>query len=102
MVEQLGRLDIAVNNAGINANSAAEDTGEGEWDATFAVNTKGVFLCCQVGGGAGKTGWFCMLSGGCVEVGRGFLLSREGDVPGPSHMGMEGGAGHCTSMPLAS
>jgi NAD(P)-dependent dehydrogenase (short-subunit alcohol dehydrogenase family) len=34
--------------AGINRNSAAEDTPEGEWDATFAVNTKGVFLCCQV------------------------------------------------------
>jgi NAD(P)-dependent dehydrogenase (short-subunit alcohol dehydrogenase family) len=48
VVEQLGRLDIAVNNAGINRNSAAEETGEAEWDATFDVNTKGVFLCCQV------------------------------------------------------
>eukprot|EP00878_Enallax_costatus_P015587 GHUV01016327.1.p1 GENE.GHUV01016327.1~~GHUV01016327.1.p1 ORF type:complete len:470 (+),score=128.07 GHUV01016327.1:350-1759(+) len=44
-----GRLDIAINNAGINRNSAAEDTPENEWDMTFAVNTKGVFLCCQVG-----------------------------------------------------
>lgn len=44
----LGRLDIAVNNAGINRNSAAEDTPEGEWDMTFAVNAKGVFLSCQV------------------------------------------------------
>lgn len=43
-----GRLDIAINNAGINRNSAAEDTAEDEWEATFAVNTKGVFLCCQV------------------------------------------------------
>lgn len=43
-----GRLDIAINNAGINRNSAAEDTPENEWDMTFAVNTKGVFLCCQV------------------------------------------------------
>jgi NAD(P)-dependent dehydrogenase (short-subunit alcohol dehydrogenase family) len=47
-VSGLGRLDIAVNNAGINRNSAAEDTPENEWDMTFAVNTKGVFLSCQV------------------------------------------------------
>jgi NAD(P)-dependent dehydrogenase (short-subunit alcohol dehydrogenase family) len=47
-VSGLGRLDIAINNAGINCNSAAEDTPENEWDMTFAVNTKGVFLSCQV------------------------------------------------------
>jgi len=34
--------------AGINKNCAAEDTEEGDWEATFAINTKGVFLCCQV------------------------------------------------------
>jgi NAD(P)-dependent dehydrogenase (short-subunit alcohol dehydrogenase family) len=47
-VSGLGRLDIAINNAGINRNSAAEDTPEHEWDMTLAVNTKGVFLSCQV------------------------------------------------------
>ena len=49
VVSELGRLDIAVNNAGINFNNAAEDTPEGEWDMTFNLNTKGLFLCCQVG-----------------------------------------------------
>ena len=48
VVARLGGLDIAVNNAGVNFNNAAEDTPESEWDTTFAVNTKGVFLCCQV------------------------------------------------------
>jgi NAD(P)-dependent dehydrogenase (short-subunit alcohol dehydrogenase family) len=43
----LGGLDIAFNNAGINLNSAAEETPVGDWDATFAVNLRGVFLCCQ-------------------------------------------------------
>jgi NAD(P)-dependent dehydrogenase (short-subunit alcohol dehydrogenase family) len=33
---------------GINKNSAAEETAESDWDATFDINTKGVFLCCQV------------------------------------------------------
>ena len=46
-VEAFGKLDIAVNNAGINLSSAAEDTPETEWDATMAVNAKGVFLSCQ-------------------------------------------------------
>ncbi len=47
-VERLGALDIAVNNAGVNFNNAAEDTPESEWDTTFSLNTKGLFLCCQV------------------------------------------------------
>ena len=48
VIEQLGGLHIAVNNAGINKNAAAEETSEADWDATFGVNTKGLFLCCQV------------------------------------------------------
>ncbi|KAL0056085.1 hypothetical protein WJX82_007602 [Trebouxia sp. C0006] len=47
VVAELGGLHIAVNNAGINKNSAAEDTTEQDWDLTFDLNTKGVFLCCQ-------------------------------------------------------
>ncbi|BFZ64084.1 hypothetical protein YB2330_005222 [Saitoella coloradoensis] len=46
-VTVFGKLDIAVNNAGINFNSPAEDTSEREWDLTFNVNCKGVFLSCQ-------------------------------------------------------
>jgi len=46
-VDTCGGLHIAVNNAGINKNSAAEDTPIEEWDATFNVNTRGAFLCCQ-------------------------------------------------------
>jgi NAD(P)-dependent dehydrogenase (short-subunit alcohol dehydrogenase family) len=47
-VSNLGGLHIAINNAGINFNSAAEMTPEEQWDMNFDVNTKGVFLCCQV------------------------------------------------------
>jgi len=46
-IEMHGGLHIAVNNAGINKNSAAEDTPIDEWDMTFNVNTRGAFLCCQ-------------------------------------------------------
>ncbi|ATY11247.1 short-chain dehydrogenase [Amycolatopsis sp. AA4] len=51
MVEQvqasLGGLHIAVNNAGVNRNSAAEETPMDEWDEVFALNTRAVFACCQ-------------------------------------------------------
>jgi NAD(P)-dependent dehydrogenase (short-subunit alcohol dehydrogenase family) len=50
VVRRLGHLEIAVNNAGINANSAAEETSLDEWDQTFAVNLRGLFLCCQAEG----------------------------------------------------
>lgn len=56
VVEQLGRLDIAINNAGMNKNHAAEDCSASDWDQTFELNTKGVFLCCQV-----HTGLTCSL-----------------------------------------
>jgi NAD(P)-dependent dehydrogenase (short-subunit alcohol dehydrogenase family) len=46
VVERWGGLEIAVNNAGINPNAAAEDTTPAQWDSAFAVNTRGVFLGC--------------------------------------------------------
>lgn len=42
-----GSVDVSVQNAGIITIARIEDLTEGEWDATMAVNTKGVFLCCQ-------------------------------------------------------
>jgi hypothetical protein len=39
----------ALPPTGINKNSAAEETAEVDWETTFNINTKGVFLCCQVG-----------------------------------------------------
>lgn len=47
VTEHYGTLDIAFNNAGVNYNSAAEDTTMEEWDKTFDINLRGVFMCCQ-------------------------------------------------------
>lgn len=48
IVSKWGEIHIACNNAGINMNSASEDTSLEEWDETFNVNLRGTFMCCQV------------------------------------------------------
>ncbi|MBV8585936.1 MAG: glucose 1-dehydrogenase [Verrucomicrobia bacterium] len=42
-----GQLDVSIQNAGVITIAKIEDLTEGEWDKVLAVNTKGVFLCCQ-------------------------------------------------------
>ncbi len=46
-VELFGRLDVAVNNAGVSTMAWAVDLTEEEWDFNMDVNAKGVFFCCQ-------------------------------------------------------
>lgn len=46
-VRELGKIDISVQNAGVITISRIEEMTEEEWDRVLAVNTKGVFLCCQ-------------------------------------------------------
>ncbi|XP_030274518.1 3-oxoacyl-[acyl-carrier-protein] reductase 2, chloroplastic isoform X2 [Sparus aurata] len=50
IVSKWGEIHIACNNAGINMNSASEDTSLEEWDETFNVNLRGTFMCCQAAG----------------------------------------------------
>jgi NAD(P)-dependent dehydrogenase (short-subunit alcohol dehydrogenase family) len=43
-VEKYGRLQVLVNNAGVESPKPVLDTTEAEWDHVMAVNAKGVFL----------------------------------------------------------
>jgi meso-butanediol dehydrogenase / (S,S)-butanediol dehydrogenase / diacetyl reductase len=45
--ERFGRLDIAVNSAGVISVQPVERMTEREWDRVMNVNAKGTFLCCQ-------------------------------------------------------
>jgi NAD(P)-dependent dehydrogenase (short-subunit alcohol dehydrogenase family) len=47
-VEKFGRLDVAFNNAGIEGNWAPiAEQSEADFDATMAINLKGVWLCLK-------------------------------------------------------
>ncbi|MEP4889356.1 MAG: SDR family oxidoreductase [Aliiglaciecola sp.] len=45
LVEQHGRIDVLVNNAGIGSIGTLEETSESELDKVYQVNVKGVYNC---------------------------------------------------------
>jgi NAD(P)-dependent dehydrogenase (short-subunit alcohol dehydrogenase family) len=59
-VQEFGRLDIIVNNAGVTRYSFIMDLTEADWDRIHRVNAKGVFFCLQraakemIAGGGGR------------------------------------------------
>jgi NAD(P)-dependent dehydrogenase (short-subunit alcohol dehydrogenase family) len=47
VVDEFGRLDVLVNNAGVNRDAMSHKMTEEQWDQVLAVNLKGTFLCAQ-------------------------------------------------------
>jgi 2-deoxy-D-gluconate 3-dehydrogenase len=59
-VAEFGRIDVLVNNAGVNIPRAALEISEADWDRVLDVNLKGLFFLSQrvaremIGAGGGK------------------------------------------------
>lgn len=47
VLERHGRIDVLVNNAGVNAYFDATAMTEAEWESVFAVDLKGAWLCAK-------------------------------------------------------
>lgn len=46
-IAEFGKIDVSIQNAGVITIAPVEQLSETDWDRVMAVNTKGVFLCCQ-------------------------------------------------------
>jgi 3-oxoacyl-[acyl-carrier protein] reductase len=48
ILDETGRVDVLVNNAGITKDGLLVRMKEGDWDAVLDVNLKAAFRCCQL------------------------------------------------------
>ena len=78
VMEQLGRLDILINNAGVEQLCPSLEVGEALWDRILGTNLKGAFFCAQQAA--------ALMSGGGSIVNICSLTSEVG-VPGAAPYG---------------
>jgi NAD(P)-dependent dehydrogenase (short-subunit alcohol dehydrogenase family) len=65
--QNLGPVDILINNAGINVRGAAEELGESDWDAVVDVNLKAPFLVARkLGPEMCRRGWGRVINMGSI------------------------------------
>ncbi|HET7678476.1 MAG TPA: SDR family oxidoreductase [Candidatus Limnocylindrales bacterium] len=83
-VEQRGRLDVLLNNAGVLLLGAVDELSRTDWDRTLAVNVTGAFLCSKhvipvmLAGGGGSIIHMSSVSGLVAEPGIAAYCASKG------------------------
>jgi 2-dehydro-3-deoxy-D-gluconate 5-dehydrogenase len=84
-VEQFGRLDILINNAGINIRKPPQDYTLDEWNTVMTINLTGSFTCSQA-----AYPEMCRAGGGKI-INIGSMVSIFGIPYAPAYTASKGG-----------
>jgi 2-dehydro-3-deoxy-D-gluconate 5-dehydrogenase len=90
VVQELGSVDLLINNAGLIRRSPAVDHSEEDWATVIEVNLSSVFRLCQA---AGRS-MLAKGSGKIVNVAS--LLSFQGGINVPAYAASKGGVAQLT------
>jgi NAD(P)-dependent dehydrogenase (short-subunit alcohol dehydrogenase family) len=74
----LGKVDILINNAGINIRGPIQDLSEADWDAVIDTNLKGPWLCARAfGPRMVQRGWGRVINMGSILA----VIAMPGRTP---------------------
>lgn len=90
VIHHFGRIDILINNAGIQRRSPSVDFLESDWDDVIDINLKAVWLLCQ------EAGRYMVPEGHGKIVNLASLLSYQGGVTVPAYAAAKGGVAQLT------
>ncbi|WP_181348173.1 SDR family oxidoreductase [Thalassobacillus sp. CUG 92003] len=90
VVEQFNRIDILVNNGGIQRRSPSVDFPEEDWDDVINVNLKAVWTLCQ------QAGRYMVEQQQGKIINMGSLLTFQGGLTVPAYAAAKGAVGQLT------
>ncbi len=90
VIEQMGKLDILVNNGGIQRRSPAIEFSEEDWDEVMTVNLKAVWMLAQ------SAGQHMIPRKGGKIINIASLNSYQGGITIPAYTSVKGGVAQLT------
>jgi 2-deoxy-D-gluconate 3-dehydrogenase len=90
VLDELGRVDILINNAGTIRRAPAAEFSDADWEDVMAVNVSSVFRLCQ------QVGRHMLGRGGGKIVNIASLLSFQGGIRVPAYAASKGAVAQLT------